>query len=103
MPRGWIGSFQLCDAPHACPANDEALIQEARAARLPPGAGALPLGDLLCAAPADVALSVEMPFPSLPSGARVELAYRSARRVVDHVRASRAEVPQSATAANRGR
>lgn len=44
---------------------------------------ALPLDALLRALPADVALSVEMPYPSLPADARLALAYGAARRVVD--------------------
>jgi sugar phosphate isomerase/epimerase len=83
MPQGSIGFVQLCDAPAAVPANDDEAIREARTARLAPGDGALPLDALLRAVPPDVALSVEMPMPSVPSKSRIELAYRGARRVVD--------------------
>ncbi|SAK91112.1 sugar phosphate isomerase/epimerase family protein [Caballeronia ptereochthonis] len=85
MPPGWIGSAQLCDARSEHPGSDDEAIREARTDRLPPGAGALPLDALLRALPADVALSVEMPFPSVPVDARLDLAYSSARRVVDRL------------------
>ncbi|WP_322047993.1 sugar phosphate isomerase/epimerase [Paraburkholderia sp. J67] len=77
-----IGVVQLCDAPGTLPANDEEAIREARTARLAPGDGALPLEALLHALPPNAALSVEMPMPSLSADARMNLALRSARRVV---------------------
>lgn len=83
MPSEQIGLVQLCDAPRALPVSDDDAIREARTARLAPGDGALPLEALLHAAPRNVALSVEMPMPSLSADARMKLAWRSARRVVD--------------------
>lgn len=83
MPPEMLGFAQLCDAPASLPANDEEAIREARTARLAPGDGALPLDALLRALPRTLPLSVEMPMPSLHPQARIELAYRSARRVVD--------------------
>jgi len=53
---------QLCDAPALRPATNEAIIQEARAMRLPPGHGELPLAELLAELPDDVVLSVEVPM-----------------------------------------
>ncbi|MFT4067284.1 sugar phosphate isomerase/epimerase family protein [Paraburkholderia sp.] len=88
VPPESIGFAQLCDAPGAQPANDEEAIREARTARLAPGDGALPLDALLRALPSDVALSVEMPMPSLPAESRIDLAYRGARRVVDRASAA---------------
>jgi sugar phosphate isomerase/epimerase len=90
MPRGSIGSAQLCDARSQLPSSDDDAIREARTDRLPPGDGALPLDALLRALPANVLLSVEMPYPSLPADARLELAHRSARRVVDGIAATSA-------------
>ena len=78
-----IGSVQLCDASGALPDSDEDAIREARTSRLAPGDGVLPLDALLRALPAQVALSVEMPMPSLPIAARIDLAYRATRHVVD--------------------
>lgn len=87
VPRERIGFAQLCDARAEQPADDDAAIVEARTARLAPGDGALPLEALLRALPADVPLSVEIPMPSLPVDARVALAYRGARRVVERASA----------------
>lgn len=53
---------QLCDAPTAEPAVDHnAAITEARTDRLAPGAGALPLVELLRRLPQTAAVSVEAP------------------------------------------
>lgn len=57
---GTIALAQLCDAPAEAPPPDK-LAQEARTARLYPGAGALPLCDLLDALPDGVPLSIEVP------------------------------------------
>lgn len=61
LPDAWLRSVQLCDAPARAPASTEALIAEARAGRLPPGEGALPLSELLTAMPASAVYSVEVP------------------------------------------
>ena len=94
LPRESIGFVQLCDARATLPASDDEAILEARTARLAPGDGALPLDALLRAVAPEVALSVEMPMPSLAAEARLDLAYQGARRVVD-----RAAVADSATPA----
>jgi sugar phosphate isomerase/epimerase len=83
LPPAAIGSAQLCDAPAVLPGSDDDAIHEARLNRMAPGAGTLPLDALLRALPPQAALSVEMPMPSLPLDARLELAYRSTRRVVE--------------------
>jgi sugar phosphate isomerase/epimerase len=49
---------QLCDAPLAAPADE---VREARAGRLLPGAGELPLADLIAALPDGIPLAVEAP------------------------------------------
>jgi sugar phosphate isomerase/epimerase len=61
-PPQWIRSAQLCDAPAMWPESTEAIIEEARSKRLPPGHGNLPLCELLAALPDDVCLSVEVPM-----------------------------------------
>jgi sugar phosphate isomerase/epimerase len=61
-PARLIRSAQLCDAVAERPTTPEALIKEARSARLPPGHGALPLRDLLAELPDGTALSVEVPM-----------------------------------------
>ena len=46
-PASLIRSAQLCDAVAERPSSNQAIIQEARSGRLPPGRSALPLRDLL--------------------------------------------------------
>jgi sugar phosphate isomerase/epimerase len=41
VPSNLIGSAQLCDAPAEHPESQDAIIQEARSGRLPPGCGQL--------------------------------------------------------------
>jgi sugar phosphate isomerase/epimerase len=55
---GLISYVQLCDAPLRAPADP---LHEARAARLLPGEGQLPLLDLLAALPDDIPVAVEAP------------------------------------------
>lgn len=93
LPPASIGSAQLCDASSVLPDSDDAAIHEARLNRMAPGAGALPLDALVRALPSQVALSVEMPMPSLPLDARLELAYRSTRRVLDRAAADALAAP----------
>ncbi|SEE69307.1 Sugar phosphate isomerase/epimerase [Rhizobiales bacterium GAS191] len=78
-PRGFLRSAQLCDAPATRPTNIEAIIQEARGGRLPPGEGALPLRQLLAALPDDVALSVEVPNIGRPPEQHARLVYEAAQ------------------------
>lgn len=54
---GALGWVQLCDAPALAPSD---LVHEARHARLLPGAGGLPLTELLAAVPDDVTVSIEV-------------------------------------------
>ena len=86
LPDGMLRAVQLCDASPDEPVGDDATILEARSGRLPPGAGVLPLVDLLAALPAGTTLGVEMPLPSLPAKERLELAYRSTRELLDVAR-----------------
>ncbi|SFU91125.1 Sugar phosphate isomerase/epimerase [Methylobacterium sp. 174MFSha1.1] len=62
VPPGLIRHAQLCDAPAEAPRSTDAIIQEARAGRLPPGDGALPLRALVAALPATASLSIEVPI-----------------------------------------
>ena len=61
VPAGYLRSAQLCDAAATPPPTVEAIIQEARGGRFPPGEGALPLAELLAELPHDTVLSVEVP------------------------------------------
>jgi sugar phosphate isomerase/epimerase len=83
LPDHWLRAAQLCDAVAETPATDAAIIAEARAGRLPPGDGALPLGALLEALPADTALSVEMPLPALDARERIATAFNATRNLLE--------------------
>lgn len=77
-----IRHVQLCDAVATRPDTDEELIREARGGRLLPGAGALPLLDLLAAAPDEASLSVEIPRADRPAREHLAATFASARRVL---------------------
>ncbi len=67
IPRQQLAYVQLCDASLTRPNSTEALAHEARHERLVPGAGRLPLAQLLSAVPADVPLTVEVQSDDLSS------------------------------------
>jgi sugar phosphate isomerase/epimerase len=82
-----ISYVQLCDAPLAAPGAGPAsadAVHEARAARLLPGAGQLPLRELLAALPDGIAVAVEAPRSGHDGGSPAEFAAR-ARRALDSV------------------
>jgi sugar phosphate isomerase/epimerase len=79
----WLRAAQICDAGADAPTTEAAIIAEAREGRLPPGEGALPLGDLLEALPPDTSLSIEMPMPALETRARIAAAHDATRRLLD--------------------
>lgn len=84
IPPSLIRSAQLCDAPASRPTSTDAIIQEARSRRLPPGEGALPLRDLLAALPDDTALSVEVPMENAgPAEIRVPRLYEATQRLFE--------------------
>lgn len=79
---GWV---QLCDAPDESPGGPDALIDEARHHRLPPGEGRLPLRELLQAVPAGTPISVEVQSDVLarrPVVERAALLHRAAAAVL---------------------
>lgn len=83
VPPGLIRHAQLCDAPAQAPGSMDAIIQEARAGRLPPGDGALPLAPLVAALPPTVALSIEVPITGTVSPeAHLRTNLAAARRVL---------------------
>ncbi|WFU26954.1 sugar phosphate isomerase/epimerase [Bradyrhizobium sp. CB1717] len=84
IPAHHLRAAQICDAVAQMPVGDAAIIAEAREGRLPPGEGALPLGELLDVLPADASLSVEMPLPALAVRPRLATAFNAARRLLDH-------------------
>lgn len=87
VPTQRIRSAQLCDAPAGRPASTEAIIQEARSGRLPPGKGELPLCELLAALPDDVTLSVEVPMESrAPAEDRARAIFEATEELFRHCR-----------------
>lgn len=86
-PASLIRSAQLCDAPAARPETEAAIIAEARAGRLPPGEGDLPLRDLLAALPDDAALSVEVPLSDgAPPEPHARKVFAAAQRLFETLR-----------------
>lgn len=61
VDRALLSYAQLCDGPATGPASIDGRRREARAARLLPGEGELPLAGWLAALPAGIPLSVEAP------------------------------------------
>ncbi len=67
--------MQMCDARAGRPADVQELIRQARGDRLFPGEGALDLKGLLAALPADLPISVEIPYAKpMPPLERAERA-----------------------------
>ena len=77
-----ISYVQLCDAPLAAPGAGAAsadAVHEARAARLLPGEGQLPLRELLAALPDGIPVAVEAPRSGVGGGSPAEFAVRARR------------------------
>lgn len=70
--------LQFCDAPAARPTTTAEILFQARAERLAPGQGGLPLRELLGALPPGIPLSVEVPQQAL---ARTVGPFERARRL----------------------
>ncbi|HEX3956531.1 MAG TPA: sugar phosphate isomerase/epimerase [Trebonia sp.] len=82
---GRLAYVQLCDAVAASPPDAQALAEEARHHRLLPGAGALPLRELVGRLDRAVPLSVEVQSDDLAGtiapGSRARLAFEHARNL----------------------
>jgi sugar phosphate isomerase/epimerase len=92
-----ISYVQLCDAPLAAPGAGPAsadAMHEARAARLLPGEGQLPLRELLAALPDGIPVAVEAPRSAVDGGSPAEFAAR-ARRALDSVLSDSTSHPTS--------
>jgi sugar phosphate isomerase/epimerase len=61
VDRRRLRYMQLCDARPERPADTQEIIRQARGDRLFPGEGGLDLKGLLCALPAGIPLSLEIP------------------------------------------
>jgi len=104
VPPEQIVFAQLCDAKRmAGPQSDEALLKEARTARLPAGEGELPLFDFLDALPARLEIEYEVARSDLADRTPMEKARAAAAdalRFMERYEAHRALV-QPAVAAGR--
>lgn len=83
---GRIAYVQLCDAPLADP-GDAGLLAEARAGRLHPGEGGLPLAAILAALAPSTVLTVEIPRAADAGRTpreRARLAYAATRAYLAH-------------------
>jgi sugar phosphate isomerase/epimerase len=97
--RALLLYYQLCDAPLAPPTglprprrlargqslDIDDLAFEARAARLLPGEGELPLAEIVAAMPTDIPVSVEAPNQAMFDELGAARFARRARRSVDHL------------------
>jgi sugar phosphate isomerase/epimerase len=87
LPPERIRSVQLCDAPAPRPGSIEAIIEEARSKRFPPGQGDLPLSELLSVLPDHVCLSVEVPMDvRTPAEVRAAEIFTATQRFFDSCR-----------------
>jgi sugar phosphate isomerase/epimerase len=93
LDPAWLSYCQICDARPVRPPQNE-LRAEARAGRLYPGEGALPLTELLDALPAAIPVGVEAPcvkYASLPPLERGRLCGAATRAFLErYVRGSAA-------------
>jgi len=85
VPARRLQFMQFCDVPAAMPPTMDAILAEARGARLFPGEGSLDLVALLRAMPPDIPLSVEVPTHAL---ARSVGAVDRARRALAATKAT---------------
>jgi sugar phosphate isomerase/epimerase len=85
IPRT-LNYMQLCDARKERPADMSEIIRQARADRLFPGEGGLDLQGLLRALPADLPVSVEIPYARpMPALERARRALAATRELLECV------------------
>jgi sugar phosphate isomerase/epimerase len=81
---GKLHYMQLCDAPAERPADMQELIRQARGDRLFPGEGGLDLPGLLRALPADLPISLEIPYAKpLPALERARRALAATKALLE--------------------
>jgi sugar phosphate isomerase/epimerase len=96
VPPALIRSAQLCDAGAELPVGMEANILEARSGRLVPGAGHLPLREIIAALPDHVVLSVEVPLVGGASAeAHARQVFEATRTLLVAAGSSTAPVPEA--------
>lgn len=89
LPKAWLRYAQLCDAAVPGPETVEALIHDARCARLLPGEGGIDLAALLAVLPPELPIAVEVPHdvraPAMGYGAWTRAAVEATRRLLADV------------------
>jgi sugar phosphate isomerase/epimerase len=84
VPPEYLHYAQFCDARRERPTEMQELIRQARGDRLMPGEGGLDLGGLLRALPADLPLSLEIPYAcALPALERARRAREATLRLLE--------------------
>ena len=83
VPREYLHYMQLCDARAERPAEMQEIIRQARGDRLFPGEGGLDLVGLLRALPAELPISLEIPYAKpLPALERAQRAFAATREML---------------------
>ncbi len=84
VPKGRLRYIQLCDARAEVPADMREMIRQARGDRLFPGEGGLDLRGLLEALPADLPISLEIPYAKpMPALERARRALQATKAMLD--------------------
>lgn len=87
LPRERLHYAQICDGAVPGPTATEALIFDARCARLLPGEGGIDLRALFAALPPDLPVSIEVPHdvraPAMGYEAWAKAAFEATRRVLE--------------------
>jgi len=79
VPVRLLPFVHVCDAEAAIPTTTEGLLHTARAERLPPGEGGLPIGAILSVLPPDIPVALEVPMLALMAEAGPEAVALRAR------------------------
>jgi sugar phosphate isomerase/epimerase len=84
VPRERLRYMQLTDARAETPADMQEMIRQARGDRLFPGEGGLDLRGLLQAMPADLPISLEIPYAKpMPALERMRRALAATKAMLD--------------------
>ena len=84
VPKQRLRYLQFCDARGEVPADMQEMIRQARGDRLFPGEGGLDLRALLDALPADLPISLEIPYARpMPAAERLRRALRATKAMLD--------------------
>ena len=83
IPADRLHYWQLCDGPATPPATTDEMMRAARSERMFPGEGGIDLVSLICAMPAKIAVSIEVPTSMLANPkARAQRALSTARNAI---------------------